>query len=498
MKTIKYLMIAIAALVMTACSKSGEELLKVIPEHPSMVVRVNLESLCTNHNLCNEDGKFVVPQDLGAVLDAHRSSYFARIAKSLPASGIDFASHAYIFSASPEFEVEMIALLSDEGSAEKWVCNMCNENSMQSDKGIEYLFHDGVLYAIDNGILFIGAATSSSNIAKLTETVSGMMKCEGKTLADNGTILKALEGDADATAYLAVQPLCKHSATKHLKVAGISVANVLSGMEIDALAMSINLDKTLDMTARVIAKPTSAYKMMFGSLVSKPSADFLKIMPASLSTLLSVSVRGNVLLQMQPVANLIGTARAFPIIRDFDFKKIITTIDGPVAIGVSLDPDFIDEYNVVVAMASTDTGAVIEQLNSVAAKYGKHPQKVGNESVYEYFNQRITVGVLDNRFVYFKVNTDDIDNTPVADEDVHRLFAESPIGASLTAEGYHVALAFESSEKIACSVQPLGDDATMFVTLIEALCGIDTTRHIDEDYDSDFGVAAPIDEMTSF
>ena len=206
---------------------------------------------------------------------------------------------------------------------------------------------------------------------------------------------------------------------------------------------------------------------------------------------------------MQPVSTLLASARAFPIIRDFDFKKIINTIDGPVAIGVSLDPDFIDEYNVVVAIASTDTDAVIAELNRVASKYGKHPQSMGNENVYEYFNQRITVGVLDSHYVYFKLNTDDIDSTPVADDELKQLFAKSPICLNVTADGFNVALAFESSEKISCKVQSPGENPSALLTLVTGLCRLESSSHTydDEGFSTDgddFGGAAPIDEMTSF
>lgn len=503
MKSIKYLLSAFILLFLAACSKSDDELLRVIPEHPSMVVKINMASICQSNNLLSDDGNLTISSRLNEVLSEYSNSFSSRIIKSLPASGIDFSGCAYFFSASAEFSSEFIATLRDSGAAKKWICSLCNENSMQSAKGIDYILNNGTFYAIDGDVLFIGAAKSSSNIAKLTDAVAAMMKRDGKRLADNPTITDALKGDADATAYLAVSSLCKQSALKRLNFSGLSLTDILSGMEIDALALNVNLAESLKVDARVIAKPTSAYKMMFGSLISKPSADFLKIMPASMTTMFSASLRGNVLLQMQPVSTLLASARAFPIIRDFDFKKIINTIDGPVAIGVSVDPDFIDEYNVVVAMASTDTDAVIAELNRVASKYGKHPQSVGNENVYEYFNQRITVGVLNNRYVYFKLNTDDIDTTPVADDEVKKLFAESPICLNVNVEDFNVALAFESSEKISCKVNTLGENPSALLTLVTGLCRLESSSHTydDEGFSTDgddYGSAAPIDEMVSF
>ena len=128
---------------------------------------------------------------------------------------------------------------------------------------------------------------------------------------------------------------------------------------------------------------------------------------------------------------------------------------------------------------------------------------MGNENVYEYFNQRITVGVLNNRYVYFKLNTDDIDSTPVADDELKQLFAKSPICLNVTADGFNVALAFESSEKISCKVNTLGENPSALLTLVTGLCRLESSSHTydDEGFSTDgddFGGAAPIDEMTSF
>ena len=45
MKSIKYLLSAVILLFLAACSKSDDELLRVIPEHPSMVVKINMASI---------------------------------------------------------------------------------------------------------------------------------------------------------------------------------------------------------------------------------------------------------------------------------------------------------------------------------------------------------------------------------------------------------------------------------------------------------------------
>lgn len=505
MKTINYLLLSAVLFVAAACSRSGNELLQVIPEHPAYVVKVDMASIIADNGLTDDDGKFILSPELVKILDEHQHSFATRVIKSLPASGIDFKSEAYLFSASSEFHSEFLATLSDSGAARKWVCSLSNENSMQSDKELDYVLNGNMFYAISGDILFVGAAKTSSNIAKLTAAVASMLNGDGNKLIDNKPVVDALDADGNITAYLAVAEVCRNTrsmgALQRMTIGGMSLSQLLSGMEIDALAMNMHLGKRLDVEAKVVAKPNSAYKMMFGSLISKPSADFLKLIPASMTTKLSVSLKGKNMLNIPAIKQIISSAKAFPIIRDFDLQKIISTIDGPVAVGVSLDPDFIDEYNVVVVMASVDADAVISELNKVAAKYGKHPQSDGNESIYEYFNQRITVGVADNRYVYFKLNTDDIDSTPVADASLVELFGKSPIGLDVTAEGYDIMLGFESSEKMSCHLSGLdsGDRPVLF-TIVNELCKIDTTKHIDEDFgdDSDFGTAKPIDGFSTF
>ena len=500
MKTISYIMLATLLLVAVACGNKSDRLQELIPERPSMVVRMDLARICASNGMSGEGGELTLPAEVRTMLEEQAHSYVARVVKTLPASGIDFTKSAYIYSASTELEVEMLAPLSDAGAAEKWVCGLCNETGMQSAKGIDYVTDGRVIYAIKGDVLLVGVAKSGSNIARLTEAVAATMNRSGKSLADNKAIGEILAGEGDAVGYFAVPALLKQPQLKRMSLGGLPVIDVLGGMEIDALAVTMNTGKTLDVEARVMAKPTAAYKVAFGSVVSKPSAEVLAVMPASMEIILSASLRGNVLLQMQPVRSLMVVGRQFPIIRDFDFDKILNTIDGPVAVGVSTDSDFIDSYNVVVAMATTDTGAVIGELDRVAAKYGKPAQQAGGERIYEYFNQRITVGVHGNRYVYFKINTEDIDNTPVSDGELRRLFAESPVCATVRGEGMEVAFALESSEKIKCKVKTADGEPSMLPVLLEGLCGMDTNRAIDDDDfgDDSYGGAVPIDEMTGF
>lgn len=499
MKAINYIILSALLLLAVSCGNKSERLQHLIDEHPSMVVRIDMARLCAGNNLTNEDGVMTLPVDMRELLDEQRHSYLARVMKTLPASGIDHGKSAYIYSASPEFNVEILAPLRDAGAAEKWVCSLCNENGMQSAKGIDYVTDGSVIYAIEDDVLFVGVAKSGSNIAHLTEAVAATMNRSGKSLADNKAITETLAVEGDAVGYFAVPALLKQPQLRRMNFGGVPVMDVLGGMEVEALAVTVNLSKTLDMEARVIAKPTAAYKMAFGSVVSKPSADVLDIMPASLGTVLSVSLRGNVVMQMQPVRSLVAMGRQLPIVRDFDFEKIVNTIDGPVAVGVSNDRDFIDSYNVVVAMASTNTDAVIGELDRVAEKYGKHAQQVGNERVYEYFNQRITVGVHGGRYVYFEINTEDIDDTPVGDGELRKMFAESPICASLKGEELAVMLAFESSDKIVCRASATEDDETVLLKLLKELCRVEATKGMADDYgDDSYGGAMPIDELTGF
>ena len=83
MKSIKYLFSAAILLFLAACSNSGDELLRVIPEHPSMVVKINMASICQSNNLLSDDGNITIPSRLNEVLGEYGNSFSSRVIKSL-------------------------------------------------------------------------------------------------------------------------------------------------------------------------------------------------------------------------------------------------------------------------------------------------------------------------------------------------------------------------------------------------------------------------------
>ena len=507
MKKTNLLLAAAIMLIVAACSQRTDKLTGLIPEKSAFVAKFNIESIITKGNLADEKGNFRLSPEIGAILDDNGKSFVSRVVKTLPSSGLKFSGNAYLFGGIADFQSSFVAEVADAADARKWLCALTNEVEMKEIEGVSYIFDDNILYVVHDDVMFIGFAGRGKDAARLVASVKAAFERKERSIESNELAQSALDKEADVAAYVAVGEISKNirkmSAIGGMSIGGMPVADILAGMEVKALSVAVSLGSDCEIEADVVADATSAYKMMFSSVVAKPSAEFLGIMPSSMENVLSLSLRGADLLRIPAFNNLLMMTKSVPIVRNINFSKLIATIDGPVAVGWSRDANFVDEYNVVVAVASTDPDAVIYELNDVAMQYGKVPQRIDGENVYEYFNQRITVGVSGGRYVYFKLNNYqsyrdfmDADTAKVA------LFGKSPIGLSMQGSGCDVTVGFNSADRISCRFRADGADANIVESIIRLMCSVEPSRDFaDDDFDDygdDFGSATPIDGFSAF
>ena len=507
MRNIFFVIAVSVMLILSSCSDRSDKLTALIPENPAYIAKIDVSGIAQKCGLTSEEGNFAITDELNGILSENEKSFVSRVLRTLPSSGLRFTGDAYLFGGSQDFLTEFIIETDDADATRNWLCRLTNESAMKCENGIDYIFDDDVLYALHNDVLIVGVAAGRNDAGKLTASLKAAFEGKGKNVSSNATIMNALDKDADVELYMAVSALKGGNSARRMKsvaIAGMPISDIIAGLDMKAVSATVNFDKTADLEAEVTADATSAYKMMFGSVVSKPSAEFLQLIPSSMETVISLSVKGGSLLNIPALGNLLVMAKTMPIIRDFDFKKIISTIDGPVAVGISRDANFIDEYNVVVAVASIDTDALISELDRVAAKYGKQPQHIDGEKVYEYFNQRITVGVKNRRYVYFKLNNYQNDTEFMnGDAGAVELFGKSPIGVGLHLDGYNALIGFSSADKFSCHFGTDSQDSNVLLSIIRLMCKAKPLRDFsgysdDDDSDDDFGAAMPIDGFTEF
>lgn len=507
MKSYINLILVIACLwLASSCSKSSEELEKLIPENSSWVARVNVNEVLTKGNLTDKDGKFKIPDNLSKII-AGSDTFSKRVISSLPSSGLNFDGNIFVFGGMKSFSAELLAQIDDVDVTEAWICKLTAENSMVQDGDYRYLLSRGSLYVIYSDILFIGN-TAKTDVRELMSEVKKMLENSGKSIADNKNAKEIIDRDTDVAIYVSMPELNKDIQGGGKARAFISrypMLNVLIEMDLKALAVTLDFDKDLKINVEVLSDNNSGYSILYSTMFSTPTADFLDVIPASMETVFSISLKGKQLLEVGEFNKLLSSTAAIPIIKELDLKRLISTIDGPVAVAISNDVDFVNEYNYVVVIASREPSVILADINRVAHRYGQQPQMSGNEYIYDYYNQKIAIGIKDNKYVYFKVlNIQPNSENMASNKSLKDLLSKSKIGLyvkSRTTVGdeFELCIGSSSASKISGQFKAQNsNDKNIITSIIALICTAKPSSSFDEDDDFDlqYGGFKPIDKMS--
>lgn len=515
-KKLYFVALACVALLTTACgNKSNIE--DLVPADAAWVVRVDTKSVLTKATLMDDKGVVTLSNQMkDAIADCEGK--FKRIVETLPTSGLDFGRDWYLFNSSTVFAAEALLPVADDGAVERWVAVLTSGGGMNSYDGYRYVYDDQMLYVLNGGILYMGSTVRRDEEKALNAAIE-IFKSQGKTsIYKNEEAKSALSAKADVALYADVKALGDiASRWKSYTIMGISPISLISELGIKSVNVAMSFDSYLDITADIVAGDGSVYSVLCSQLLAEPDERFLEIIPEDMEKVLMFSLNGKNLVKIEQIKQLISLKSTMPIIRDVDFKKIISTINGPVAIGVSADANFINEYNYVVSIATDDQQAILDEISRVAAKYGQRPRpNAAGETTYNYFNQRFTVGTHGSDYVYFKVLSAPVSNRGMSGNDgLATLMSRSKIGGywRIGAGGKECELllgglsgskflaqlkdiGLENDGSIADGVQVSGN---ILPSLIAILCQPEEHRGFESyDLDEEYGGFEPIDEMVEF
>lgn len=511
-----FVALVIVAFLTTACgSKSNIE--ELVPADAAWVVRIDTKSVLTKATLMNDNGVVALNEQTKEAI-AGCEGKFRRIVETMPTSGLDFAGDWYFFNSSAVFVTEALLPVADYGAVERWIAVLTSGGGMQNNDGYRYVYDDRMLYVLYDNILYMGLTVKQDEQKALSAALE-IFKSQGNaSIYENEEAKEALSAKADMTLYADVKALGNlASRWKNQRVMGLSPIPLASEIGIKSVNAAFNFDSSLDITADIIAGDGSVYSTLCSQLLAESDEKFLEIIPEDMEKVVMFSLNGKNLLKIEKIKQLIGLKSTMPIIRDLDLKKIISTINGPVAVGVSADANFINEYNYVVAISTDDRQVILDEISRVATKYGQRPSpNAAGETTYSYFNQRVTVGMHGSNYVYLKIL-----NAPVSDSgmsgnsDLASLMSRSKIGGYWSVEAgikeCEFLLGGLSGSKFLAQFKnvssgtdsPTVDDTqvpeNILPSLIAILCQPEEQRGFESyDLDEEYGSFEPIDEMVEF
>lgn len=504
MKYINSVLIIIC-LCLAACSKSSEELESYIPQNSTWVAKINLENALSKGDFIDKNGNFSTPVDIKALLNDN-DSFAKRIITTMASSGIKFNSSLFVFNSSQEFNFEVLAICDDASATSQWICQLTANSSLKQDKDYNYIFDKGTLYLIKDDVLFIGNSNKSDEKHLISEAKK-LFENKDKTIADNKYAKEIIDKDSDISIYVSMTELNKQiqrgGKMKKL-ISKYPILSILTEMELKALAITVNLDKELKMDISISSNNNSGYSLLYSTILSNPSSDFVDIIPSSMETVFSISLKGKQLLNIGEFKKLLSPTATMPVIKDLDLNKSIATIDGPVAIGISSDADFVNEYNYIVILASNNPSLILSDINRVAHRYGQSATKSGNEYIYDYYNQKIKIGIKNSKYIYFKVLNDSYDTTGLKNSPkIKQFFNMSKIGfytkLKSTNSVCELLIGSTSSAKISgqlSTISSTDNNKNIITFIINLICNIKPQTSFEEDNDIEYGGFQPIDNMT--
>lgn len=497
---INLFLIAVCLCIAASCSKSGDELKNCIPQNSSWVAKINASEILTKGKWLDKDGNISVPDKLKKAIDGS-DTFAKRIIMSLPSSGLNFDSNIYLFDGLKSFSAEMLAQIDDAGITEKWICQLTAESSMKQDGDYKYLLSKNSLYVIHDNVLFIGYTAKSDEKSLLSE-VAKMLENSGKSIADNKEAAEILNRDTDVAIYVSMTEI-KNNGTLLPYLAKYPKLSLLTEMDLKALAATIDFDKDMKLTVEVHSNDNSGYSMLYSTALGEPSADFLDVIPASMASVFSVSLNGKQLLSVGEFKKILASTIAMPIIRDLNMEQIISTINGPVAIAISKDADFVNEYNYVVVIASSNPNAILADINRVASLYGQQPQKSGEEYIYNYYNQKISIGIKNSRYIFFKVlNSQQSTENMAASKSMKDLLNKSKIcfyqKTDTPVGPLEFAIGSDSAYRITASISTSSNAENIITSILSVICTAKPSSVLDglDENGIEYGGFKPIDSMS--
>lgn len=502
MKKINILVSILCILFVCSCSNSVDKLEKLIPENTAWIVKINLDKVLTKSGFVDKDGNVKIPESLNNSL-SNTDTFAKRIISSLPSSGIKFDESAFLFNSGNGFDIEILAFIDDSKATKQWICKLTAESIVKQSGNYQYIYEDNVLYMINDNVLLIGIA-SKKNEKDALSYANALFSNTGKSIVDNKQACEVLNKDADATAYV-IMNNAKNGSRINKLIAQYPALSILTETDIQALSMTMNFDKDLSFDIDIATGNNSAYSIIYSTMLCQPSADFLEIIPETINTVFAVSIKGNNLLSINEFRKLLDSTGKMPIIRDLDLPKLISTIDGPAAIGISADADFVNEYNYVAVVSSNDPEAILNDINRVTRNYGQYPQKNSTgDFIYNYYNQKIAIGISKNKYVYFKVmNYPHNGGYLNENTDLANLFKKSKIGFYTQFESqnqnFELSIGSTSASKIEGKLFASGNiENNIINSLIQLICEFEPKGEFEDmdNTDIEYGGFEPIDEMS--
>ena len=485
MKELKFFVATLLLVALAACSSRNENLERMIPADATGVVCFDTPEILKCSQMLSDD-KITIPAALQTVIDANDASPLCQVLTDLPVLGLDTGSKAYMFFTLKTFGRVLLIPLDDENAARKTIAQRAG-GDFASVEGIDCIYVEDNFYAVADKTLFVGTVNMPVEREKAARAAAVILQGKSRNITDVPEVKQCIDADGAVNAYLkmeGIRALLKRSKTYKEIAERMPLVEVFTQSDIKALTCGIKLENdSVTMNTHFVVEDNSDYVKLMKSTISKPDAEFLGVMPNSMEYIMSMSVNGSRFVELEQIKQLLKAFAKLPYIGRIDLSQMLSTIDGPVAVGLARDPNLEGEWNAVVAARCSNPGEIVNTIGKFALALGQAPELYDNEYVYQYDNKMIRVGSAGQVFYLKMLNYEQTEANAGDDVELKKLFAVSPFAISVRTQSNDVSgnLTFGLADMINGKGRfTSAGDTPAALALLQMLCGIKTPQAFDD------------------
>ncbi|MDD2961299.1 MAG: DUF4836 family protein [Muribaculaceae bacterium] len=393
MKKIYYLGISLILLVVSSCSSSNEEMLKMIPQDASFIGSIDTKSIVEKSG-CKLEGNNVV---FSAALDSLIGS------KDLPKLGeigLNLEKRAFFFGLSESIGFGLVCEITDADKLKSSLENSDKKLVVKEDKGFSYTQTGDEIIAFNDNLLIVVSFKNKTTKENQLKAISEMFNGTSKSIAENKDIVSSLDKDNDVVVYLNYDKLIKEltDITRGDMSSAMALSMMKGAIKSQVITLDFNKDN-MELKCNVDWNKESEYYKLMDKVVKKvDNTDFLKFMPADVFTVYVAAIDGEELSKLPQIQALLTYAQLSSIGLDKSILSALATIDGTVSFGMSY-PENYKDIKMVLAIQSKDAEKINALINDFMSMSGAKATKEGNKYVINQFGTYIEYGLEDGYFV---------------------------------------------------------------------------------------------------
>lgn len=423
--------LAVTACMLVACDDREAALEQLVPADACGVARIDVSSILNKAGLVDDDDEVALDDDLLDRITINDDNLAARLVGLCASGGIDVETPVYLYFDNRNKPVALLAV-DDENVLIEAVEEATGKNFVVDNKhDVKHLRDKNYSYSLQERVLLLRyvladvpyEADQPANYYTSLKTSQGLLE-KNEELSD------FLHGDGDVNIYLAAKCVDEIMPAE-LGSVGLVAMSLFKGHDFDALRITLNFDSEnslATMQTTIDASEESAYVKFMSQLLLAPSTDFLEVVPASMETVVGMSVNGSVLAASPQLAALQETYHLSHA-GALNLSALLATVHGPMIMAGAHDP-YTDENNVIFAARSNDPQMLLDSVAAYASLQGQDPMHSWRgDLIYDYGMRQMTVGVRDSIFFVKAMTYDDSEEDKLTNlPDVSDLFAHSSVG----------------------------------------------------------------------